>query len=557
MIKSVHISNYALIENVDLELSEGLNIITGETGAGKSIMLGALSLLLGERADYKVVSDQSKKSVVEAVIEVDNSESLDEFFVANSLDQNDDGTVILRRELSQSGRSRAFINDSPVTLVQLEALSKQLIDIHSQHQNLLLANPEFQLRIIDAMAADSELLEEYRAKYKSYRATLRSYSALKKKIETLKGKEELLVLELEKIKGLKLKPYEQEELEKERETLSNYTSIKESLNIILNNLSGEEQSALDRLRTAEVEAEEIEAMVPDGKSLAERLNSVLIELSDIAGTYESLNSEMIYDPKRLDYLDERLDNIYRLQKRHNVDNINGLLKVSEKISSDLNSIEEGESQLRELQKEAKQKRTDVLECARRLSDVRRKGAEKFMNDLQEKAAPLGMKNIKALAEFNYSSELTPDGIDKIEFKFSFNKNQEPLPISKTASGGEISRLMLCIKSILANRVQLPTIVFDEVDSGVSGEIANRMGEMMLDISEGLQVIAITHLPQVASKGKIHFKVYKEDDEIKTNTRLISLDEEGRIKELALMLSGSSIDEASLANARSLLYQNKR
>lgn len=556
MIKSIHISNYALIDKVEIDLSDGLNIITGETGAGKSIMLGALSLLLGARADSKVVSDPEKKSVVEAVVEVEPTESILRFFTDNSLEWDEDRLVILRREISQNGRSRAFINDSPVTVTQLEVLSKQLIDIHSQHQNLLLANPEFQLKIIDVMASDADLLEEYRRKYNTYKVSLRTYSQLKKKLMTVKGNEKALSEELEKIENLKLKDDEQEELEAEREQLSNYSVLKESLAAIIGNLTAEEDSVIERLKACNREVEDIRDLVPDGISLCDRLNSVLIELQDIAAVFEDVDSDLTADPDRLEYIENRLDSIYRLQKRYNVETVESLIEVAERISSDLDSIEEGEGKLAELQKEAKAKRNDVLDCAKRLSQVRRKEAVKFMEELQEKAAPLGMGNIKAMADFTYSPELTPEGIDKIEFKFAFNKNQEPLTISSTASGGEISRLMLCIKNILAKRMKLPTVVFDEVDTGVSGEIANRMGEMMLAISGEIQVIAVTHLPQVASKGKTHFKVYKEDDELRTNTRLVCLDREGRERELALMLSGTSVDDAAIANARSLLKQSK-
>lgn len=554
MINSIQISNYALIDKVEIELTPGLNIITGETGAGKSIMLGALSLLLGARADTKVVTDTTRKSVIEAVFDLSDNADAKEFFNLNGLEWNEDNTAILRREIAPNGRSRAFINDSPVTLSVLEDLSKHLIDIHSQHQNLLLANPAFQLQIIDALAQDNELLALYRSHYQEYKKAIKLYNSARKDLETIRNREGELREQLDSILDLNLSDGEQEELEKEREQLENYTFIKEQLGSLLRNVGGVDNSAIDLLRNAVIDSESLKGMIPDGESLHERLNSAYIEIEDIFRSYGGIDNEMTDDPKRLEWIEDRLEKIYRLEKKLGCDNIAALLSYAGNLELRLDSIDTGGQRLTQLQKDAKEKRAMVLETARSLSAVRHAEADKFIRELEEKAAPLGMRNIKAVADFSYTNELTPEGIDHIEFKFAFNKNQDPLPISHTASGGEISRLMLCVKNILASRMQFPTIIFDEVDTGVSGEVADKMGAMMLDISAGIQVLAITHLPQVAAKGTTHFKVFKVDDDEQTHTRLQRLDPEDRVKEIAVMLSGKSVSETAMENARILLNQ---
>lgn len=556
MIKSISISNYALIDRLEINLSPGLNIITGETGAGKSIMLGAMSLLLGSRADAKVVSDISKKSLVEAVFDIGDDETAKRFFADNDLDWNNDGTAIVRREISPGGRSRAFINDTPVTLAILEAFSKSLIDIHSQHQNLLLSNPEFQLRIIDAMAQDGGLLESYRECFSNYRRSLSAYNKAKKNFENARNREGELREKLKIIEDLKPKDGEQAELEKERELLENYTFVKESVQSIVNRLQDNEDSILDLLKHCNDDCEDIKELIPDGESLGERLSGAFYEIQDIARSFDLIDSDLNGDPQRLEYVEKRLDDIYRAEKKFGVESVEELIEIGDKLYDELQSYDNGTEIISELQKTAKENRSKVIEAAKILSQARQREADVFIKELEEKAMPLGMKNIKATVEFTYLNEFTENGIDKVDFKFAFNKNQEPLSISHTASGGEISRLMLCIKYILANKMQFPTIIFDEIDTGVSGEIADRMGSMMLDISSGIQVLAITHLPQVAAKGDTHFKVYKEDGDDRTFTRLQGLDSEERVKEIALMLSGSKVDDAALANAKSLLSQNR-
>ena len=556
MLKSIFISNYALIDKVEVDLSPGLNIITGETGAGKSIMLGALSMLLGARADIRVVTDTSKKSIIEAFFCLDGGEELKDFFSTNGLDWIDDGTLILRREISPNGRSRAFVNDSPVTLGVLEQISKQLVDIHSQHQNLLLADPAFQLHIIDVLAGNGDRLNRYREDYKKYKESLSEFARVKKNIQDLRENAEQYRKELLQIEAMELTDGEETDLEAEREYLSNITVIKQSLEAIVDKLSGaDEDTILGGLRMCADDMQDVENLVPDGKSLAERFESVYIEVQDLNESIERIYGDITPEPQRLEWVEERLGHIYRLQKKYKVDTIGDLLKVASEISNKLDSIDGGELRLRELQTRAKEQRQIVLKEARELSAIRREEASKFMEELKEKARPLGMKNIDAVADFTYSTELTDTGIDRIDFKFSFNKNQAPLSIGSTASGGEISRIMLCVKNILARRMQFPTIIFDEIDTGVSGEIAHRMGDMMLEIAGETQVLAITHLPQVAAKGTSHFKVYKEDDDDKTHTHLLRLNRDERIREIAVMLSGSTVGETALANARSLLEEN--
>ncbi|MCH5246675.1 MAG: DNA repair protein RecN [Muribaculaceae bacterium] len=552
MIKSLHISNYALIDEVSLELTSGLNIITGETGAGKSIMLSALSLLLGSRAETKVVTDPQKKSVVEAIIDVSSNESLKNYFDGKSYDWNSDGLCILRREISTTGRSRAFINDTPVNVTELADVSRQLIDIHSQHQNLLLADPDFQLKILDSLALDEGEIQKYQLSFAKYRQALKEYSHAKRELERTSDKEDELNSILERIDSLKLKKGEQEELEAEKESLARYQDIKSSLSTILNDLMTGEGNVLDSLRRCRCESEEIKTIIKDGQSLYDRLSSTYLELQDIAENFETIDSAMSEDPERLLFIEDRLDRIYRLEKKLNVSTIVDLLDKASEIRSKLDNLAEGENKLKSLRDRALTLRDLALNEAKKISQLRRREGAVFIKLLEEKSAPLGMKNIKAEIDFRFSNELYANGIDIVEFKFAFNKNQEPLPVGKTASGGEISRLMLCIKSIIADKMQFPTIIFDEVDTGVSGEIAARMGDMMLDISSGIQVIAITHLPQVAAKGQTHFKVFKEDDEKMTHTHLKVLSKKERIKELAVMLSGSSVNEAALANAESLL-----
>ncbi len=552
MIESLHISNYALIDNVDIEFANGLNIITGETGAGKSIMLGALSMLLGGRADTKVVTDPSRKSTIEAVMHVQDNINLKEWCKTNGVEWNDDDRIILRREVSPTGRSRAFVNDMPVNLTTLGEVSRQLVDIHSQHQNLLLATPEFQLEIIDSMTDNRSELKEYGTAYDKYRTALKAYAVAKRLTAKGRDDEEEMRSQLEKIDILRLTDGEQEELERERDTLENISRLKESLAAIADALGNESDGACETLRRAYDEADSLTDYLTESEDLSERLESCRLEVEDIRQTFESIDDSLSPDPRRLVAVEERLDAIYELERHHRVDTVKQLIDIAENLRTTLSTLDNSDFRLKELEEAARGARKEALRLARSISEKRKAQCEAFAVTLRETAMPLGMKNLVVKMALTHTNDLTPTGIDNVEMRVAFNKNQEPMTVSATASGGEISRLMLSVKSIIASKMELPTIIFDEIDTGVSGEIADRMGLMMLEIAGNMQVVAITHLPQVAAKGQAHFKVYKEDDESSTHTRMRRLDDTAREHEIAVMLSGATVNDAALANARSLL-----
>lgn len=550
MIQSLHIKNYALIDEIEISFHSGLNIITGETGAGKSIMLGALSLLLGERADSKMMRDKSLKSVIEAVFTRNYDTELKRICDENDIDW-DDNQCILRREIAPNGRSRAFINDSPVTVGALREAAMQLVDLHSQHQNLLLATPEYQMKIIDSLAGNGELLTEFEKRYSAFKTAVARFRKLRREIETAKDDEEFTRFQLKQLEELQLLPDEQETLEREREVLTNATEIKDNLNEVTEALSSGNPNALSLINRAIDMAQDLTGTMDEAESLAERLESVKIELKDIADTYSDYDNSLSADPEQLEEIEERLNEIYSLQRRHHVDSIAQLIEIRDRLESKLDNIDNGDEKLRELEREAKKAQAHAMETAKLISNRRMEEAGRFADELRDKALPLGMKNLVCDIKVT-PREMTATGIDHVEFLFAFNKNQTPMPVGSTASGGEISRLMLSVKSLVASKMRLPSIIFDEVDTGVSGDVANRMGLMMQEIAGNIQVIAITHLPQVAAKGISHFKVYKEDDEHSTFTRIRELDQNERIDELAIMLSGSNVDETAKAAAKSLL-----
>lgn len=550
MLKSLHISNYALIDTVDISFHHGFNTITGETGAGKSIMLGALSLILGGRADLKAVRDSGKKSVIEASFEVSKYPKLKEYCLDNDIEW-DDTLCILRREIAPAGRSRAFINDSPVTLDLLSHVAMQLVDIHSQHQNQLLTSDEFQLRVIDNLAGNGELLSEYSRRYAAYRNTLKRLHDTKKLIEQNRNDEDFTRFQLEQLDELGLTNGEQEQLEHDRDILSNITDIKSTLSGALDSLSEGTHNALGLLAETSDYCEELSQYLEDSDNISERLETVRIELRDIAETLSAYDQEFQADPEELEAIESRLNTIYSLQQKHRVSTVGELITLREELRDKLDKLENSTFTIEELEKEARRAKAAAKQLALELSQRRSEEAARLEETLRETAMPLGMKNLRTQVKVS-QGELTPTGMDKVEFLFAFNKNQPLMPVGGTASGGEISRLMLSIKAIIATKMQLPSIIFDEVDTGVSGDVANRMGAMMQDISRNIQVITITHLPQVAAKGNAHFKVYKEDDDEATHTRIRELNADDRVDELAVMLSGSKVDEAARANARSLL-----
>lgn len=555
MLNKLSIHNYALINQIDIDFKDGLSVITGETGAGKSIILGALSMILGGRADTKSIGNADKKSIIEATFYAKNDAEIDKFCTSNDIDRFEDNNFILRREISSSGRSRAFINDTPVTLQQLRDAAIRLIDIHSQHQNLLIADAKYQLQIIDSIANNVNELNEYKTQFKKYIEIRNRLNQRKIEISKNKENEEFLRFQFDQLQKIAPKENEQEELERKYEVLSNAESIKDDLRHIVNTLSDNEDSVLSQISALKsvINRLNLDLFNAESNDIKPRFESLYLELKDIAEQFGDYLSEVDSDPKELQSIEHRLNLIYEANRRFNVNNENELLKIKVDIESQLASIDNSDDDISALEQKKKSEGIKLKELADKLSQTRIKAADQFSSELIEMAKPLGMSNIKFSALVS-QNKLTIDGQDSIEFLCSFNKNQSLNPISKVASGGEMSRIMLCIKAIIANCMQLPTIIFDEIDTGVSGDIADRMGEMMKEISDKIQVITITHLPQVASKGLSHYKVYKTDNEQYTTTNIKELSTEERIEELAQMLSGSKINEAAILNAQSLLNQ---
>lgn len=562
MIKTLHISNYALIDEIDIDFAPGFNIITGETGAGKSIILGALALLLGGRADMRAIRRGERKSVIEAVFSVSDAAGIEEILDYHGLDAPIEGECILRRELSPGGRSRAFVNDSPVTLQQLRDVAMRLVDIHSQHQNLLLADPEYQLDILDSMAGTHELLDRYRRAYAAFRVALKQYTDTRDLIRRNRDDAEYISYQYQELAEMNLQPGEHESLEQERDILANVGDIKENLSLALAPLVTGSSNAVDILREAVDAVQRLADTLGDGAddidfhALGERLESVRIEVADIADTLADADKNLMADPRRLMEVEERLGELYSLEMKHHVENADELIALRDRLQAQMEALDDGENIMAALATAAKRAKGVALTLAQELSDKRTAAAADFAAELRRRAAPLGMPNLRCEISIT-RGKLGPAGMDQVQFLLGFNKNQALMPVGSTASGGEISRLMLTIKSMVAERMKLPSIIFDEVDTGVSGDIAGRMAAMMLAISRHIQVITITHLPGVAAMGRRHFKVYKEDSETDTNTRIRTLSEHERVAELALMISGSETDEAALANARALLAKGTR
>ena len=549
MIKQLHISNYALIDKLDIGFDDGLTIITGETGAGKSIILGALSLILGERADTKAIRDTDIKTVVEATFDI-TGYNLEHFFNDNDIDW-DEHECLLRRELSPNGRSRAFINDTPVALNILRELSTRLLDIHSQHSNMLLSQPAFQLSILDSIANNSGLLENYRQKYQQYREAERQLLETRQTIEKMRQNEDYIRFQLDQLQAMQLQPDEDQELEALQSKLSNITELKEALWSVENELDSEENSILTRLTTVAQRLEDAERNLTDVEGMAQRVRSALIELKDIAQGVTSIVDTLNDDPAELARVDDRLNSIYTLQRKHNAQDVNALIAIQRDYERQLGEIEHNDDIIEELTARVNACKEAASEIASQLSAKRHEAASRFGKDLLSLAMPLGMKNIAFDVAFN-TTDLSANGTDSVEFMMAFNKNQRPMPVKDTASGGEISRVMLCIKTIIARHMQLPSIIFDEVDTGVSGDVANMIGEMMADISRTIQVIAITHLPQVAANGDHHLRVFKTDTDVETLTRVEQLNSDEHIMEVARMLSGKDLNQAAIDNAKSLI-----
>ena len=550
MLESLHISNYALIDRIDILFHEGFNVITGETGAGKSIILGALSLILGGRADSRVVADPSSKSIIEAVFTVDGYDALKDYCLQTDIEW-DDERCILRREVAPAGRSRAFVNDSPVPLSKLQAVAMRLIDIHSQHQNQLLATPEFQLMVIDTLAGNEHRLKEYSSRYNSLRDAVRRLKAMRQRVEKSKEDEEFTRYQLEQLEELALSQGEQEELENEREVLTNLTAIKNALDRAIASLTGDDTNAVDLIDTAIDACDELDGVLSEEDDVPSRLESAKIEISDIASSLENVNERLAADPGRLEAVEERLNSIYSLCHKHHLNNGDELLILRDNLRAKLRELDNSDYIVAELEKEARRAKALAKETAVEISNSRKEEAKKFSAHLRDTAMPLGMKNLQVDVVVD-PADMGPTGIDSVQFMVAFNKNQNLMPVGATASGGEISRLMLSIKTIIASRMSLPSILFDEIDTGVSGDVANRMALMMREISKSIQVTTITHLPQVAAKGDTQYRVYKEDDDHATHTRINQLTPEQRVNAIAEMLGGATVDDAARQAAISLL-----
>ena len=549
MIKQLHISNYALIDKLDIGFDDGLTIITGETGAGKSIILGALSLILGERADTKAIRDTAAKTVVEASFDI-GGYRLESFFKDNDIDW-DEHECLVRRELSPTGRSRAFINDTPVSLNVLRELATRLLDIHSQHSNMLLSQPAFQLSILDSIAGNGALLNDYREAYQAYRDAVKQLSETQQAMEQLRRNEDYIRFQQEQLQAMQLQPDEDKQLEALQSKLSNVTELKEALWSVENDLNSEENSILERLNTVAQRLESAERNLTDVEGMYARVQTALIDLKDIAQEVSAIVDTLNDDPAELARVDERLNNIYTLQRKHNVQDVNQLIEIQRDYERQLGEIEHNDDLINELRARVDANIAVAKGLAQQLSAKRHAAADHFGKELLKLAAPLGMKNIAFEVAFD-ETDLTASGTDSVEFMMAFNKNQQPMPVKDTASGGEISRVMLCIKTIIARHIQLPSIIFDEVDTGVSGDVANMIGEMMADIARTIQVIAITHLPQVAANGDHHLRVFKTDNEVETLTRVQLLDEQEHVMEIARMLSGKDTNQAAIENAKSLI-----
>lgn len=550
MLRQLTIKNYALIDLLEMNLDEGLTIITGETGAGKSIMLGAMALLRGERADSRVVADKGKKSVVEAFF-TGVPVSLRDLFTANDLDWND-GDVIVRREISASGRGRAFINDVPVTVALLASVTVRLLDIHSQHGNIKLVSPENQLDIIDTIAGNKRELEEYKECFHRFVRLRNRIRQCKADIEKARENREFLQFQYENVEKLKPKRGELAEIEIRFDILGDADELREKLAYTIG-LLGDNGGALSRLTDAKAALERIDEKVfgENAGSMIERLDQCCIELRDINASVVDALENITCDPDMMARLSSRMNKYYEVMRYFHVSTGDELCDISDDLKKKLDAIETGGEELPELEKEGRRLARLLKEKADLLTDSRIKGAREFEKMVNEKASPLGLANLDFKVTLE-TGKLTATGQDRLEFLCAFNKNQTPMPLSKAASGGELSRLMLTIEDIIAGKMQLPTVILDEIDTGVSGDIADRMGNMMREMSHEMQVIAITHLPQVAAKGTDHFKVYKEDNDNKTVSFVKHLDDDARIREIAGMMSGSTLTESAMDNARSLL-----
>lgn len=555
MLKELHISNYVLIDRLDISFSHGFSVLTGETGAGKSIILGALNLLLGGRADAKTISHGQERCVIEGHFELEGY-GLEPFFQENELDF-DASDTILRRELTSTGKSRAFINDTPVSQTQLKQLGGLLIDIHSQHQNLALGTQSFQLAALDTIAANGSLYERYTKDWNLWTELTKRLEELKNRSQTDASELDYLKFQLDGILSAKLQDGEQEQLEQESELLEHAEDIKRDLYQAWQLLDGEQESAVQLSRQAIQSLRSAARNYPATQELEERMESCLIELRDIADTTSQVQESISFDPARQEYVNERLDLIYSLEKKHHKDSIAQLLEYADSIQTRLKGALNSEDDILELKKQTAKAFDALKQSARDLSASRQKAAKTVEGQISGLLVPLGIPNVRFSIELTDSGNFERSGADSVCFMFSANKSQPMQELSAVASGGEIARVMLCLKSLIANARMLPTVIFDEIDTGVSGAVAQRMAQLMKQMATGSrQVIAITHLPQIAALGESHYKVFKKDDESGTHTSIVMLDDDARIHEIAGMMSGETLSQAALENARTLIENGR-
>ena len=550
MLKQLYIKNFTLIDELDIELYPGFSVITGETGAGKSIILGAIGLLLGQRADSKSIKAGAEKCVIEAHFDLSRY-PMQDFFDENEIEQDSEDTII-RRELTAAGKSRAFINDTPVSLAMLKELGEQLVDVHSQHQNLLLQKQDFQLNVVDIIANDQKELAAYQQTYSQLQAAKSQLQALKDDIDRNRQSQDFLQFQYEELENARLTAGEQEELERQSETMEHAEDIKTALYEADNALYAEQTGAVSQVRTAKNALSGISKVMPKTAELAERLESCRIELKDIADEVSSMLEDTDFDPSELDHINSRLDRIYELEKKYHADTVEELISQRDELKQKLSNIENSDEALAELEAKCQQLTTKSQQQADTLTKLRLKAGKAIEQQLRQRLVPLGMPNVRFEVNIQ-KGELGKNGQDLVAFLFSANTSTPLQPVAQVASGGEIARVMLSLKAMISGAVKLPTIIFDEIDTGVSGKIAEKMADIMREMGQTeRQVISITHLPQIASKGSHHYRVSKEETQKGTTSQMQELTQDERIGEIAQMLSGSDVSEAAIQNAKELL-----
>lgn len=553
MLKKLDIRNFTLIDHLEMALYPGFSVITGETGAGKSIVIGAIGLLLGNRADAKQVKRGCDKCIIEATFDLSiyHSDVLKDFFEDNDLDYEPE-ECLLRREVNANGKSRAFINDTPVTLALMRELGEQLIDVHSQHQNLLLSKEDFQLNVVDIIARDRQQLADYRAAFAEYRSAQRRLEELREQIATSRDNEDFLRFQQKELSEANLASGEQEQLEQEAELMSHAEDIKRALHEADYGLSGDDTGIVNLTRSIATQLRSVADVYPEAQELAERLESCFVELKDISQEIATKVDDVEYDPQRFNLITQRLDTIYTLQQKFHVQTVDELLDRLNGINAQLDNIDNSDEELQELERSVEKLHTVCVEKAVVLTDMRRKSATVVEQELSKLLVPLGIPKVRFKVEVS-PADLSTNGADKVMFLFSANSSTDMQPVSQVASGGEIARVMLSLKAMISKAIGLPTIIFDEIDTGVSGRVAEQMAHIMRDMGKAnRQVICITHLPQIAAAGSTHYKVAKQETEQGTVSTMTQLSDEQRITEIAQMLSGSDVSQAAVDNAKSLL-----